>query len=81
MLFRWRVQFGFGAKDTVNLAAVRVADPVGDRGADALVLHDLLAIPDGMAAVELADGRRVFAPAGADPDAVRRHVAERESAS
>lgn len=81
MLFRWRVQFGFGAKDAVTLAAVRVADTVGDRSADALVLYDLLAIPDGMAAVELADGRRVFAPAGADPDTVQRHVAEREATS
>jgi hypothetical protein len=44
------------------------------------MLHDLLQPPDGMTAVELADGRRVFAPSGADPDAVRRHVAERELA-
>ncbi|MBP1296416.1 IS66 family insertion sequence element accessory protein TnpA [Bradyrhizobium elkanii] len=47
----------------------------------ALVLHDLLQPPDGMVAVELPDGRRVFAPADADPDAVRRHVADRETAS
>jgi transposase-like protein len=81
MLFRWRAQLGFGAKDAVNLAPVRVVGAPGDRGADGLVLHDLLPIPDGMAAVDLADGRRVFAPAGADPIAVRRHVAEREARS
>jgi hypothetical protein len=34
-----------------------------------------------MAVVELPNGRRVFAPAGADPDVVRRHVADRETAS
>jgi transposase-like protein len=81
MLFRWRVQFGFGTKDVVTLAAVSVAHTPGDNSADELVLHDLLPKPEGMAAIDLSDGRRVFAPAGADPDAVRRHVAERESAS
>jgi len=34
---------------------------------------------DGMTAVELSDGRRVFAPEGSDPETVRRHVAERET--
>jgi len=84
MIFRWRVQFGFGKEKPAKLAAVRVADEQpgrrrGDKPA-ALVLHDLLAVPDGMAAVELPDGRRVFAPAGADPEAVRRHVFDRETA-
>ena len=45
----------------------------------ALVLQDLLPVPDGMAAVDLSDGRRVFAPEGADPEAVRVHIAERET--
>jgi hypothetical protein len=45
-----------------------------------LVLHDLYSPPVGTAAVDLPDGRRVFAPSGADPDAVRRHVTEREAA-
>jgi hypothetical protein len=43
-----------------------------------LILHDLLRSPDGMTAVELTDGRRVFAPEGSDPNAVRRQVTERE---
>ena len=45
----------------------------------ALVLHDLLPAPDGMTAFDLPDGRRVFAPDGSDPEAVRRHVADRET--
>ena len=43
------------------------------------MLQDLLPVPNGMTAVDLLDGRRVFAPAGADPEAVRVHVAERET--
>ena len=45
----------------------------------ALVLQDLLPVPDGMTVVDLSDGRRVFAPEGTDPTAVRVHVAERET--
>ena len=44
------------------------------------MLPDLLPVPDGMRTVDLPDGRRVFAPEGADPEAVRRHVADRETA-
>ncbi len=32
-----------------------------------------------MTAVDLPDGRRVFAPESTDPEAVRVHVAERET--
>ena len=57
--------------------------PEKTSGADvnggALVLQDLLPVPDGMTAVDLSDGRRVFAPVGTDPEAVRVHVAERET--
>ena len=85
MIFRWRVQFGFGKEKPAKLATVKVVagkekgDGAGIR-ANTLVLHDLLPVPDGMAAIDLSDGRRVFAPAGADPEAVRSHVAEREAA-
>jgi transposase-like protein len=44
------------------------------------VLLDLLQPPDGMRAVELPDGRRVFAPVGSNPETVRRHVSDREAA-
>lgn len=81
MLFRWRVQFGFGRRARVKLARVEVANQASGACSPPLVLHDLLQPPDGMVAVELPDGRRVFAPADADPDVVRRHVADRETAS
>ena len=83
VLFRWRAELGFGKGKAVDLAPVRVAGETLSRGTggdNALVLQDVLAAPAGMAAFDLPDGRRVFAPAGADPDAVRRHVAVRESA-
>lgn len=77
MLFRWRVQLGY-RKEKVKLATVRAS---AASSADALVLQDLLPMPDGMAAFDLPDGQRVFAPVGADPEEVRRYVVERETAS
>jgi transposase-like protein len=83
VIFRWRVQFGFGKERPAKLATVKLTgkENAGAAGAcgNALVLQDLLPMPDGMAAIDLPDGRRVFAPVGADPEAVRRHVAEREA--
>jgi transposase-like protein len=82
MIFRWRVQFGFGSGKPTTLAAVRIADDArhgnGEGGADTVVLQDILPIPPGAVAVELADGRRVFAPPGSDPGAVRRYIAQQE---
>lgn len=83
MIFRWRAQFGLGRDKSARLAPVRIADERQSRKCNAppgaVVLHDLLPIPDGLVAVDLPDGRRVFAPAGSDPEAVRRTVAEREA--
>ena len=79
MLFRWRVQFGFGQGERARLAAVRLAGKRPEQS-DMLVLDDLLQAPEGSIAIELGDGRRVFAPADSDPDVVRRYVAERENA-
>jgi transposase-like protein len=82
MIFRWRVQFGVDRDKAGKLAAVRLADEqhrgTPDAGPQLVVLQDMLPIPPGAIAVELADGRRVFAPAGSDPEAVRQYVAERE---
>ena len=79
MVFRWRIQFGFGPDERARLAAVKLIDERPGASSTPAVLHDLLRPADGMAAVELGDGRRVFAPIGSDPAAVRRHVAEREA--
>jgi transposase-like protein len=82
VLFRWRAELGFGRGKPTTLAAVRIADEqrrgTDDASAEVVVLQEMLPIPPGAIAVELADGRRVFAPAGSDPEAVRRYVAERE---
>lgn len=82
VLFRWRAELGFGKTRAANLAAVRIADEQHrgshDAGSEVVALQEILPIPPGAIAVELADGRRVFAPAGSDPDVVRRYVTERE---
>nr|WP_275448640.1 transposase [Mesorhizobium sp. IRAMC:0171] len=70
MLFRWRVQFGVAQKKRAKLAPVALTDGTPA----ALLLRDLVQPPDGMAAIDLPDGRRVFAPAVSDPDAVREHL-------
>jgi transposase-like protein len=85
MIFRWRVQFGFGRGKPTTLAAVRITDDLchsnGECGADTMVLQHILPIPPGAVAIELADGRRVFAPPGSDPEAVRRYVAQQEEST
>jgi transposase-like protein len=70
LLFRWRVQFGLGQKKRAKLAHVVLADDA----AETQVLRDLARPPEGMMAVDLADGRRVFAPVGSEPDAVRAQI-------
>lgn len=75
VLFRWRTELGLGKEKPAKLVAVRLEDATpGNAGKHDLVLEDLLPLPAGMALIELADGRRVFAPAGTDPEAVRRYV-------
>jgi transposase-like protein len=82
MIFRWRVQFGVARDKAANLAAVRLADEqhrgTHDASPEAVVLQEMLPIPPSAIAVELVDGRRVFAPAGSDAEAIRRYVAEQE---
>lgn len=82
MVFRWRVQFGFAGDDSAKLTPVRMADAqhegqLSDSVTPAM-LHNLLPVPDGMVAVDLPDGRRVFAPCDADPEQVRAQVAAME---
>lgn len=81
VLFRWRDQFGLGHEKPMTLVPVQVVEGRTKKpgASEASLLTRLLPCPDGMKEVELADGRCVFAPADADPDAVRREVAERET--
>jgi hypothetical protein len=82
MIFRWRIQFGLREHRQAKFATVRIANEqpsskpaVADM---AFGLQSVLPKPDGMEIVDLADGRKVFAPIGVDPDAVRKHVEEQE---
>lgn len=76
VLLRWREELGLGRKEKVILAAVRTPSASTK---DALILRGLLPMPDGMAAFVLPDGCCGFAPAGINPEAARRHVADRET--
>lgn len=84
MVFRCRAEFGFAEpKEHPLLVTARVVDrPQRGRPKSnaPFVLHDLLVPPPNSITVELVDGRRVFAPAGSDPEAVRQYVAAREAA-
>ena len=74
-------EFGLTARKAPELALVEIADE-GETEPPALVaLRNLVRPPDGMVAIELDDGRRVFAPAGASAAAVKRHLAGKEKAS
>jgi len=77
MAFRWRVQFGLSERKEARLATVALS--AGQVNALS-VLQDLVQPAEGMTAIELDNGRRVFAPAGSDAADVKRHVARRESA-
>ena len=76
LLFRWRVQFGVTQKKRANLAPVALADGM----AATRVLRNLVQPPEGMVAVDLTNGQRVFAAAGSDPDVARPHVESKEIA-
>lgn len=84
MLSRWRTEFGFATDEPEQplLVTARVINPAtrGRRKRRVpLVLEHLLPVPPDAVTVELPDGRRVYAPAGSDPDQVRAYVIERES--
>lgn len=68
-LFRWRDQLGLGHALPATLASAQVVESRASPGPrEASLLAGLLACPDDMKAVELADGRHVFASADADPE-------------
>jgi hypothetical protein len=66
VVFRWRAELGFDKNNSAKLAPVKLADGRSGATSTPLVLRDLLQPPNGMTAIELADGRRVFAPVGRD---------------
>jgi transposase-like protein len=83
MIFRWRTEFGLAVKKTesATLVTATVIERAG-RGRPKktpLVLENLLPMPAGSVSVEIADGRRVYAPAGCNPDIVRQYIANKES--
>ena len=81
MAFRWREEFGLTARKAPQLALVELAEGA-EGGPPALAaLRDLVRPPDGMVAIDLDDGLRVFAPAGTTSAAVKRHLAGKEKAS
>ena len=81
MVFRWRDEFNLSPKkqeQATLLTAQVVERPTRGRPRKPLVLEDLLPMPAGAITVELADGRRVYAPAGSDPDRVRQYISQQE---
>ena len=81
MLFRWRVDFGLSAQKAPQVVTVALSDGAANEPSALAVLRDLVRPPDGMIAIELDDGRRVFAPADCSPAAVKRQLAKREKTS
>ena len=81
MLFRWRVDFGLSAQKAPQVVTVALSDGAANEPSALAVLRDLVRPPDGMIAIELDDGRRVFAPADSSPAAVKRQLAKREKTS
>ena len=81
MVFRWRAEFGLATRKAPQLATVALADGVANEPSALASLRDLVRPPDGMIAIELDDGRSVFAPAGSSPADVKRQLAKRGTAS
>jgi transposase-like protein len=76
MGFCWRVEFGLAARKAPQLATVVLPDGTVNEPAALVALRSLVRPPDGMTVIELADGRRVFAPAGSSPAEVKRQLAK-----
>jgi transposase-like protein len=79
MVFRWRVDFGLTARKAPQLAMVALANGAANEPPALAVVRDLVRPPHGMMAIELDDGRRVFAPEGSNPAAVKRRLAKGET--
>ena len=80
-VFRWRVDLGLNARKAPQVVTVALSDGAANEPSALAVLRDLVRPPDGMMAIELDDGRRVFAPEGSNPAAVKRQLAKGETSS
>ncbi|MES0033487.1 transposase [Mesorhizobium sp. M0040] len=81
MVFRWGVEFGLTARKGPQLATVALIHGAETEPPALTDPRNLVRPPDGMMAVQLDGGRRVFASVGSNADAVKRHLAARENAS
>jgi len=81
MVFRWRAEFGLTARKAPRLATVAFTDGTAKDVPALAALRDLVQPPDGMMAIHLDDGRRVFAPTGSNPAAVKQQFAGKEKRS
>lgn len=60
---------------------IGLADGTADELPPLAALRGFVQPPDGMVAIQLDDGRRVFAPAGTTAAAAKRQFAGKEKAS
>ena len=81
MVLRWRVDFSLSARKARQLVTAVLANDAANEVPALAVLRDLVRPPDGMTAIEMGDGQRVFAPVDSSPAAVKRQLAKREKAS
>jgi hypothetical protein len=81
MVFRWRADFGLSARKAPQLVTVALAGDAPNEPPALAVLCELVRPPDGMMAIEVGDGRRIFAPADSSPAEVERQLAKGEKAS
>jgi transposase-like protein len=79
VLFRWRAELGFGKDKAVSLATVELSDGRSSARPTPVIIRDLLQPPDGTTVFDLGNGQQVFAPVGSDPEAIRRHVADKQA--
>ncbi len=80
MVFRWRIQFGFGAEQSARLVSVAVAGTEKMSGAVSTDVRSCCRISSGSQRHDRGRPARrapCVQPAGTDPEAVRVHVAER----
>ncbi|MBZ9757300.1 transposase [Mesorhizobium sp. ESP6-5] len=74
IVFRLREEFGLTARKAPRLVTVVLADGADNEPPTFAALRDLVRPLEGMVAIELDDGRRVFTAAGT-PTGVRRSAA------